>query len=241
MRYNGVELTSIHPRLSVSKEIRPGMPARDVLTAKGLDGESVMGTRIKQGEFVLRVNVAGRSINEAWEAWAALTAWAMSAGNRPAPLEMTHWPGKAYDAIISEMDEPEFTFGFGVAELRFVLPRPIAYDLMQSQAGGAGKATLHIGGTSFARPAVEVTANADMDGMTMALDDKPFFVLRGAIGAGQKAVVDFKTGTVTLDGAPAEMMVDYTVSRWEPGFTPGMHVITVPDSTLTVRWHNEWV
>lgn len=136
MRFNGVDICSVHRAISVAKEIPPGMPERSVETVSGREGETLAGTVVKRGEYTVRVNIAGKSRAEAWRVRALLAAWAGSSGETTAELEPTHWPGMAYEAIVGGISPPEFTFGFAVVEITFVLPRPFAHEKMTSRANG---------------------------------------------------------------------------------------------------------
>lgn len=239
MRFCGVELSSIHPAISIAKEIRPGTPARDVLTISGVRGETVAGTRTKQGEYTVRVNIAAKSTREAWDALAALNAWARASGEKTGVLEPTHWPGKACDAILSDIQAPEFRFGFGTVEVIFILPRPYAYDLIQSQSKGTTEMTMKIGGTEEARPVITVKTGTTKT-VTLLMENEPFFMVRGDY-KGKDLVIDFAQATVTYNGEPAEKDVDFNTTRWRPGFTPGRHVIQCQGGTaIEGRWHNEW-
>lgn len=239
MRFCGVELSSIHPAISIAKEIRPGTPARDVLTISGTRGETVAGTRTKQGEYTVRVNIAAKTTQEAWEALAALNGWARASGEKTGVLEPTHWPGKAYDAILSDIQTPKFRFGFGTVEVIFIIPRPYAYDLIQRQSKGGEEIVLRIGGTETARPEISIETETT-ERVTLLLDGEYIFMARGKY-KGKVLTVDFARGTVTYDGEPAEKDVDFNTTDWHPAFTPGQHVLTCEGGkTLEGRWHDEW-
>ena len=140
MRFNGVDVRDIHPRISISKEIPPGCPERTVETVQGWDGETFAAVRTEQGEYLARINIACRTRDDAWEARSRLARWAASSGDGVGELEPTHWPGKAYEAVLGSISAPEFTFGFATVDVTFILPRPYAHDTYISRASGTGGA-----------------------------------------------------------------------------------------------------
>lgn len=242
MRYNGVDVTTVHRALSVAKEIPPGMPDRENDMIQGRGGEWLAGVRMQRGQYVVRVNVAAKTREEAWEARAQLAAWAMSSGEKTAMLEPTLWPGKAYDAIVNAIEPPEFKPRFAVIKVTFDVPRPVAYDVIESRSSGAGNVSMIIGGTVYARPVIQQTLLSTADVLTWTIDGKTFLTLRGTLKAGDTVEADLKNGSVTINGEHAEAMVDYTGTEWRPGFTPGRHAVASSDNgAMNARWHNEWV
>lgn len=242
MRYNGVDLMEVHRVLSVAKEIPPGMPARTNEMVQGQAGEILANTRMERDEYKVRVNVAGKTRQEAWEARALLAEWASSSGKKTAPLEPTHWPGKAYDAIVKSIDPPEFKFGFGVVQVVFDLPRPVAYDIIEDVSTGGGKITMTVGGTSYCRPVIKQTMIQSRSKLTMTVDGTTFLTLNRELSAGDVVTVDLKSESVLVNGVHAEDGIDYTGTYWRPGFDPGSHTVASSDGgTIEARWHNEWL
>lgn len=241
MRFNGRDLLSIHPDVSISKEIPPGMPRRDVRTIASPMGEIVAGVDVTQDEYLVRVNIAGKSRLAAWKARAALAEWAMSSGEDTAILEPTHWPGVGYDAIVKSIDQPEFKFGFGVVEVSFLLPRPIAHDLIVTTASGSGSATMQVGGSSHARPTIRQTIKTERDGVTYSVDGKDCLKLKGKLSAGDVVEIDTILRSVTVNGSHAESRIDYSGSDWKTSLWPGKHTLSASDGgSLEARWYNEW-
>lgn len=242
MRFNGVDICSVHRAISVAKEIPPGMPERSVETVSGREGETLAGTVVKRGEYTVRVNIAGKSRAEAWRVRALLAAWAGSSGETTAELEPTHWPGMAYEAIVGGISPPEFTFGFAVVEITFVLPRPFAHEKMTSRANGNGTVAMMIGGSSACRPEITQTIGAARNGVAWTLDGNVFFTLKGSFSAGQILKVNFNDGSVLLGTAHIESRMNVQATKWHPGFLPGYHTISSSDGgALDVRWRNEWM
>lgn len=242
MRYNGVELREVHPALSVAKEVPPGMPAVTNNMVEGTDGETLMSVSMARGEYVVYVNIAGKTRQEAWEARSRLAAWAMSSGGKVAALEPTWWPGRAYDAIIKEIEPPEFKIGFrGKIKVSFELPRPVAYDMILSRCSGTGKLSMVVGGTHTCRPVIRQTMLRD--GVPVwSLGDQVIFALSDALSKGDVVEADYGTCSVTVNGVHAEDRVDYIRTDWQPGFAPGFRTVTsTDDGAMETEWHNEWV
>lgn len=244
MRFNGIDLREVHPALSVSKEIYPGMARREVTTVRGTGGETFAGIHGERSEAVIRVNIAARTRQDAYEARAALAAWAASSGENTAPLEPTHWPGKAYDAIVESVSEPEFVFGHTVVEVTFILPGGYARDTMTRSAYGAGKMTVHIGGSKKVRPVIRQTMRAKTSGLTLSVDGKPFLRMQDGYAPEAGAVIeaDFEKELLLVDGVHAEKHIDFTATTWQPNLSPGRHEITSTDrGEMEMRWHDAWI
>ena len=244
MRFNGVELCSVHPALSINTEIYPGMPRREVLSTRGNSGEVLAGYQEERAEAEIRVNIAAKSKSEAYDVRALLAAWAASSGEATGKLEPTHWTGRAYDAILSNISEPEFVRGFTTVDVTFVLPRPYAYSVHERSAGGKGKAAFTVGGTARVRPTIAQTMAAAAKGLTWSMDGKAFMRLADdyTVPAGAVVAADFTTGALTINGAHEERRIDYTASTWQPAMRPGSHVLSSTDAgEIKARWHDEWI
>lgn len=244
MRFNGVDLTAVHHALSISKEIPPGMPARDIATVGTSTGEMVTNVTTVQDEYRVRVNVAARTYDEAMTAREALAAWAMSSGKETAPLEPTHMPGRAYKAIWKSTSP--FENRFDVVEVVFLLPKPMTYEVMERSRSGTSVKEVKIrnGGTAPTQPNITYKPDTDASGLTMAIDGSVFFAFRTAytLKAGAVLEVNMHTGAVTVDGVHAEENTSYTECDFDAELTPGEHTISVSTAgTLTARWNNEWL
>lgn len=242
MLINGVELREVHPALSINKEIPPGMPTRTIHTIIAGDAETYAGTTMERGEYEVRVNIACKTRAEAWNVRALLAKWAAGSGDGLQELVPTHWPMMAYDAVVESISPPEFIFGFAMVVIIFVLPNPAAHERIECIASGKGSAQMQIDGSLPVRPVISQELGAARDGLTLSLDGAPFFVIRGALAAGQKIVIDTQNGALTIGGAHAEARIDYTATTWAPGFKPGRHTITSSDGgKIEVRWRNRWM
>lgn len=241
MRYNGVDICQCHRGISVAKEIPPGMPGRSVETAGGWDGEMLAGVEMKQGRYLVRVNIAQRSKEEAWRARAALAAWADSTGGQLGAIEPTHWPGKAYDGVVSSISDPEFTFGFGTVDVTFVVPRPVAYDIAPSVAAGNGKAELAVGGTIPCGPTIKQTMSEARTGLKWKLDGETLLAITGALSQGDVVEANLREGWLKINGVHVERRIDVLATNWVASFAPGLHSVESQDGgAMEARWHTEW-
>lgn len=243
MRFNGVDPCTLHRGISIAREILPGMAPRAVETVRGAGAETLAGVEDGRGEYRLILNVAGKSKDEAYEIRALIAKWARSSGETCARVEPTHWHGMAYDGIVEKISDPEFVFGFGTIEVLFLLPDARAYEVAASSAyGSTGSMRMMISGSDAPAPVITQTIKEETEQMVWQLDGAVFFVVsQGQLLTGQIVEADFGTGSMTVDGVHAEHLIDYTQSRWKPGFAPGIHRITSSDSgTMSARWHNRW-
>lgn len=243
MRYNGVDIRAAHRALSVSKEIFPGMQRREMITVRGNNEERYAGHMSEASEAVVRVNIAGRTNEEAYEARQALAAWAAGNG-QAAPLEPTHWPGKAYDAVVAEIGDMEPVFGHAEVEVTFLLPDGRAYSIIPGAGSGDGRATLRIGGSDSTLPVISQTIKRRTSGLTWSIDGRQILKLKSgySVPAGAEVVADFATGSLTENGAHIEAQIDYTGTTWQPGFTPGVHEIVSSDGgNIKARWRDRWI
>lgn len=242
MRFNGIDPCTLHRGISIARETLPGMAPRDVETVRGSGTETLGGIEEKRGEYVVEINIAGKSKEEAYKMRALIAKWARSSGEKTARIEPTHWHGMAYDGIAERIGDPVFNFGFGVLEVVFALPDAKAYEMAASHAhGSSGRAVIQIGGGEACRPVIQQVIAKGASSMTWKLDGKTFLVLNQSVKAGQTVEADFSTGGLTIDGVHAENKLDYTATNWKPGFLPGRHTISSSDTgALSARWNNRW-
>lgn len=244
MRFNGIDPRTLHAGISIAKEIPPGSPTSQLETLAGSSGEIVTGRTLQQGEYLVRVNIGGKTRPDAWTMRRILAAWAMSTSVTTHELIPTHWPTVAYDAILSEIEPPEFTFGFGTIDVSFAVPRPIAHDLQWSVATGSASARMPVGGTSYARPRITITTT-EAEGLTIAVDGEVYAALTGSFAEGQTVEVDTITAAVLIDGVHHEDRIDYMQTdfrRLQEACAPGAHTVACAGaSAVGVRWRNEWL
>ena len=242
MKFNGVDPTTVHPAIRVSKEIPPGMATRQNRTLAATDGEILTGKETGAGRYVVRINIAARTPAEAWEVREKLAAWASGSGEGTNELEPTHRPERVYDAAVESISEPEFEPRFATVDVTFLLPRPIARSKAQSAAQGGGEVSFQIYGSSAARPVIRQVLAADAERVTWTLDGKSLLDVISAFVAGQVIEMDTTREKLTIDGEAAMTAINPQATRWRPGFTPGVHAIRSTDGgTVEMRWHEEWL
>lgn len=243
MRFNGVDIRQAHRAISVCKEIPPGMPGRNLVTTNTVMGEVLAAVEMTGAEYTVRVNIAGKTREEAWEARTALAAWAMSSGDGLGELEPTRMQGKAYSAIVRSISDPEFVFGFGTVDVIFALPVPVMHDIRTSTATAskAMKLDLLIGGTVGAQPVIEFVSESSGAGVLLKADGANMLRLNGTVNAGEVYAVDLQTGRVEMDGIPIGSRVVYTDTDLDVVLKPGRHLIeSSRTGKITARWKNQW-
>lgn len=253
MRYNGVDPRQLHPGISIAKEIPPGTVTSQLETLSGSTGEIVVGRTIQQGEYIVRINIAGKNRGEGWAIHRLLTAWARPTDVVLRELVPTHWQTVAFDATLKEISPPEFVFGFVVIDVVFAVPRPIAHDRVASTATNGGNAEdleVNIGGTSYARPDIRIEAKTAAESITLFVDEQPYFRLAAAVEAGDVMTLHsddrvdlYDASTDTTQNAADK--VDYVITDTQAmreAFAPGKHIVrTEPAAAVEMEWRNEWV
>lgn len=240
MRYNNRDPNWIHPAISVSKEIYPSMPNREIATAETAAGDLVTHVSIRQDEATIRINIAGRTYDEAMDARITLAGWAGSSHKQTAELEPTHLPGKAYTAILKRITPIENRFT--TADVVFLLPRPVLHDTTPSKAQAEGtELVFTTRGTHSTQPVFSIVLDAAADGLRMEVDGVPFFAMGGSLSAGAKVEYNLQTGATTIDGVHAENRILYADIDPDIELLPGKHtLISSAAGTLQARWRNEW-
>lgn len=240
MRFNGVSLCSVHEGLSIEKEVPPGI-AHAQETVHSMGGNVITDERLEAGEYLARVNIAGWSEKEGLDIREKLTAWALTRGLATGELIPTSHPQRCYDAKLKSISNPEFMMGFAVVDVRFAVPRPVARDVAESRASGAGGVSVQVRGTYECRPCLSQTLSAAQDGLVWVKDGISILTIKGALRAGQVVRMDVKNESLTIDGEHAEARINMAGTRWRPGWWPGAHVISSTDGgAMEMRWHNEW-
>lgn len=248
MRYNGIDPRTLHRGISIAKEIPPGAPTSQLETLTGASGEIITGRTIKQGEYIVRINIAGRTREEAWAIRAKLASWARSADDTTHELEPTRWPGVAYDAIFKEITAPEFVFGFAVVDVIFAIPRPIAHAIQDSTATGGAEIALSVMGTSYVRPEFTLTmaggypAQITVDSTVYAAVSYPFQAGDVLTIRTDPPKVIIATDSSVLQG---DRYVDYEETDLDAlsrALTPGSHSVACAQaSRIAARWKEEYL
>lgn len=249
MKYNGIDPTTLHPGISIAKEIPPGAPTSQLETLIGASGEIVAGRTLKQGEYIVRVNIGAKTRKDAWEIREKLAAWACAADTVPHALEPTHWPDRAYDAVLKEITPPEFVFGFGVVDVMFAIPRPIAHSIQDRTATGSGTAlTMQVGGTSYARPTLKVTTRSTSR-VEAGIGSRTLLGVNYSFSSGDVLTVQMDPPAVWIRSGgrefAADKYVDYAVTDLDTFcqlLTPGSRSIQCAQASgITATWKDEYL
>lgn len=248
MRYNGIDPTTLHRGISIAKEIPPGAPTSQLEALTGASGEIITGRTLKQAEYIVRVNIAGKTREEAWSMRAMLANWARSVDDTPHELQPTRWPGVAYDAIFKEITPPEFTFGFGTVDVIFAIPRPIAHGISSRSAEGSKYVNVNVLGTSYVRPELTIIMKAgyraeiSVDGRLYAAVTYPFAEGDVLNVQADPPRVEIVSSENTI---PADRYVDYAVTDFDAmskALSPGSHLVGCEQAdSVAVRWKEEYL
>lgn len=244
MRFNEVDPTTVHSAISISKEIPPGAPARDIATIETASGEMVANVTTTQDEFVVRVNIAAKTYDEAMEAREKLAAWAMSSGKQEAELEPTHMPGKAYKAIFKRMGRIETRFG--VVDVVFMLPTPVLHSKTRRTATNDGfgyNVTIEPYGTAPSPFFVELVLAEAAEGLEFDLDGTVFAAFTGSFAAGDRVSFNTETGEALINFYDKGNRLDFVNTNPDMEIEPGtiQSIASSAQGTITVRWRDQWL
>lgn len=240
MRYNGVDLNTLHRAISRGHEYPPGMPRRSLNAIEGANGDIITGLTAVQEEYVVSVNIAARSYREAMEARDRLAEWACSSGKQTAKLEPTHAPGRAYDAIVKDIGRIEKKFG--TVDVVFALPDGgVMYETTQRKAAGTNNLKLVVGGTAATQPeSVALKAVSAAEGLSLKLNGKQWVKISGEISEGDTVEIRPKTGAVLVNSLHQESRISYTGTDFDMEMEPGKNEVSAEGAEIVVRWHNRW-
>lgn len=251
MKFNGIDPCTLHKGISIAKEIPPGTVTSQLETLSGSTGEVIVGRTIKQGEYIVRINIAGKYRAQAWEIRKLLAEWARTTDMVTGELRPTHWPDVHYDAILKEISPPEFTFGFGVIDVVFAIPRPFAVSNILLGAtnieGGSVKPV--IGGSSYTRPTIWLYCKGGT-GVYLNVDFKNYLRLTGTFEAGEQVEITTNPPNVRIRStsgvwSDANDRIDFTATKFlklAEAFTPGEHnVMSAQASQIKIQWRDEWL
>lgn len=255
MKFNGIDPTALHRGISIAKEIPPGTVTSQLETLSGSTGEVIVGRTIKRGEYIVRINIAGRYREEAWQIRKLLAAWARGTDAKTCELIPTRWPTVHYDAALKEISPPEFTFGMAVIDVVFAVPRPIAVENMWRTAigDGAGISKPVIEGSSYARPTITIFCRTAQR-PRLSVGTKVLFGLTGSVTNNERIRITTNPPGVQImssvgDNAgewlDANDRIDYTVTDFSAlakAFQPGERtVMCYQASQVNVDWRDEWL
>lgn len=241
MKFNGMDPTTLHPAISIAKEIYPSMPAREIATVETANGDLVSNVSMVQDEAVIRINIAAKTYEEAMQARMWIAGWAGSSGKYTAELEPTRTPGFAYEAIVKRIGKIENRFS--TIDVVFLLPKPTLHAKTESTAEGSGAGIVFVTeGTAPVQPVFALTPDETTEGLVILVDGRMLLALKGTLYAGEKVEYDLQTGAVTIAGVHAENRILYTEIDPDIELLPGEHTVNVSAvGDIQVRWRNEWL
>lgn len=253
MKFDGVNPCTLHPGISIAKEIPPGTIPSQLETLGSSTGEIVAGRTIQQGEYIVRVNIAGKYVRQAWEIRAIIAAWARPMDEETRRLIPTHWPTVYYEAICKEITPPEFRKGFATVDVIFTLPRAVAMSIEENTAE-TGEATteqnITVSGSSYARPVIKANMLDGEESVFVYVDGAVCFGIYGAFTSENVLTIQTAPPGASLyipNYGQMNVMdkVDYTMTDFQKlkkALTPGSHTIRVmPCNGFSVTWRDEWV
>lgn len=239
MRLNGVNPETLHKCISVSAEVLPSAPERQLVTVESGRGEILTAANTKQGEYTVRINIAAATYEEAMQARLLLAQWACSTQLMEA--EPSHLPGKAYSVILKSISPIEKRFG--TVDVVFAVPMPYLHSVQEKKATATGKElAVFVGGTAKTEPVITAKPANDVSNLMLHVNGAPLVKLRGTVHAGQVVAIDLQNGGVTVDGAHAENRIVYTDTDLDKEFPPKRNTVTCnAEAELTVRWREQWL
>lgn len=239
MRLNGVNPETLHKCISVSAEVLPSAPERDLVTVENGRGEILTAVNHKQAEYIVRLNIAAATYPEAMQARLLIAQWACSTELMEA--EPTHMPGKAYSVILKSISQIEKRFG--TVDVVFTVPMPYLHSVQENRATATGRElAAFVGGTAKTEPVISVKPKTNVEGLQLHINGAPLVKLRGTVYAGQTVSVDLQGGGVTVDGVHAENRIIYTETDLDREFAPKRNTVTCnAEAELTARWREQWL
>lgn len=240
MRYNGVDIKTLGRSLSIAKGTLP-QRSRSVETLETNTGILIGHVGEETGSYMLDVNIAGRTQQEAGESWLRLCSWAKGGGGVHA-LEVDELPLKAFDAIFEGISEPQLANGRGQCRIMWTLETPHPYSVIgKSAKGTAGTVTAIIGGTAETCPLYEIKLSSGKGTLSISVDGATVFWMEKSMAKGATIKIDPAREAVEVDGDDATADVDWMVTDWTHMLAPGKRTISAGGGAeLTVRWHDRW-
>lgn len=241
MRFNGVDINTIHPAISRGAEIAPGTAGREINTLETAYGSMIASVDITPEEYTVRANIKAASIEEAMEARAALAKWACSSGKQTGELEPTHMPGRAYKAILKRMGRIEKRCQ--TVDIVFMLTDGLPYSTMKQKRTAVGnEVNVHVSCTAPVQPVISIQVSRDTNGLKMLMNEKPLLMIADTVYAGQTVEFVLETGLVTVDGAFAGNKIVYTDTDPDAEMLPGNNTVSAnTEGRIAVRWYDKWL
>lgn len=243
MRFNGMDPREISPRIFPAKEVIGAIPPRTLRTLETTGGALFGGVDLGARQIKIVMNVAGRNHDHANELVMLLNGHFCT--DEPVELEPTHWPGKAFTAILESAGDLEWRWGYGTVEYAFSAPRPFAHSINEMIVRFFGSTLITPGGSMPMLPKIAHTMSAAASELVISCDNAPLFRVRpvtGNFSAGETITIDFSKRLVTRAGEAAMNLVDYTASTWHPDIRTAC-LLSVSDAAgeTEARWRDEWM
>lgn len=243
MRFNGMDPHEISPQIFPAKEVIGAIPPRTLRMLDTAGGALYGGIDLGARQIKIVMNIAGRNHDHANELVTLLNGRFCT--DEPAELEPTHWPGKAFTAILESAGDLEWRWGYGTVEYTFSAPRPYAHSVDERHIRFSGSTLITPTGTIPMLPKITHTMSAAASALAISCDSVPFFRVRPATGgfsAGETITIDFSKRLVTRADVATMSLVDYTASTWHPDIRAAC-LLSVSDAAgdTEVRWRDEWM
>jgi predicted phage tail component-like protein len=160
-----------------------------------------------------------------------------------APITFTDEPGRVYfGQVDGEPDWEEFLKN-GKGKITFLCCDPLKYSPQETNTSFANNTAYpNVSGTYKTYPRIEATftAAATEFKITHTQQNKYVRVTRNFV-AGDKLVIDFATGKITLNGNVTMPILDWVNSDFFT-FQPGAQTLTVtPGTTTKIFWKSRWL
>lgn len=241
MKFNDVDVNTIHPRVSYGKEYLPGMPAREITTIDTATAELAANVTAAQDEYIVRLNIAAATYGEAEEAREAIAAWASASKKKTAKLEPHHAGGKYYDAIVKRIGR--FEQRFGTLDVVFMLQDALLKKKTQSYVTGENGVDVHMDGTADRPFEVEITLSEAAEGLSFAKSYETFMTLTGSFAAGDVVRVNTETGNVIINRIYSNEQIDFMNSNPDAELEAGIYepITCSAAGSMTVRWTDAWL
>ncbi len=238
MLFNGINPCDLDQCVSIAKEIDSGIPPRTVRTVQMLRGTRIAGIENTARTYTVRINIAAKSRSKAWYVAQRLAAWACT--NEPKELIPTRAPCRAYTAILESASSPEFSFGFGVVEFRFLIPRPFSHSVTETMLNLPGGGAINTCGDLPARLSVKQTLAGAASSWELKHNGKTFVRLVNAFQAGNIIRIDMTNRSVHLNSLHAEALVDFSITDWNEAILGATKITSSDTGPMEIRWRDEW-
>lgn len=241
LRYNGVDLATIHKAVSLSSA-GPGGWSRDIRRIETGQGGLVAYARDEGATYHAVVNISARTVDEGKEALQAVRSWARGTGGM-GEIDPHGEDGYAYDGMLLSVEEPDWQHGFGTVRVEWLLDSPHRRSVQESRATTAAATELcfRVSGTAAAYATFEVSPVTDQATLTVQLDGRPLVLRNQKTTGGRVLVIDTQHEKLTIGTTDVTAQTDWSQTSYDHPLERGEHVLTCSaEARLTARWHDRW-